>query len=204
MSVINLLPRYLYRGDSDPDNLRKLRETIKGGVILSNLCNGGNGREIFSKNLSTLINTHISVGWDKTHFLSFSSNEEVAFNYASTNQSFVELDNFDSEWDFALLRFDTSVLLENTFLEVGKGIYVSYFIPYCDEFQPKYKVILIDAFSHLKSLSNKITNLSSAINNAERDSEWLILPAHHFGHNGELTGKLDTNCISEKRIFKKC
>lgn len=45
-------------------------------------------------------------------------------------------------------------------------------------------------------------DLSTAISNAERDKEWLILPANPFGNIGELTSKLDTNCISDKRVFK--
>ena len=43
----NSLPnrRFLYRGDSDRKNERKLRETISSGVLLTNLSNGGNGNE---------------------------------------------------------------------------------------------------------------------------------------------------------------
>ena len=65
------IPKYLFRGDADPLNKRKLKETFKSGLLLTNLCNGGNGREIFNDSLESLVNKHIAVGWEKTHFLSF-------------------------------------------------------------------------------------------------------------------------------------
>ena len=59
---MNKLPENLYRGDADPENKRKLKETFKSGLLLTNLCNGGNGREIFSNSLENLINKHIAIG----------------------------------------------------------------------------------------------------------------------------------------------
>ena len=82
-----LLPKYLYRGDKDPHNHRQLRATINSGLLLTNLCNGGNGREIFSKPFGQLINKHIGIGWDKTHFLSFSTDESTAINYGCHNMT---------------------------------------------------------------------------------------------------------------------
>ena len=46
---MNKLPENLFRGDSAPQNKRKLKDTFKGGLLFTNLCHGGNGREIFSK-----------------------------------------------------------------------------------------------------------------------------------------------------------
>ena len=50
--VTKMLPQYLYRSDSDKKGDRKLKQTINSGVFLTNLCNGGNGREIFDNPLS--------------------------------------------------------------------------------------------------------------------------------------------------------
>ncbi len=197
------LPKSLYRGDADPQNKRKLKETFNSGLLLTNLCNGGNGREIFSNSLENLINKHIAIGWDKTHFLSFSTNEQTAFLYGGNGSDHFEVYDDLEQWDFAVLTFDTSRLIPDSINQIAEGIYKAEFFPTCKEFLPSYKVILIDTLSHLISLSNKSSlDFSAAIKNAKTDSEWLILPASPFGYNGELTAKFDTACITEKRIFR--
>lgn len=197
------LPKYLYRGDADPLKKRKLKETFKSGLLLTNLCNGGNGREIFSNTLENLINKHIAVGWDKTHFLSFSTNEQTALTYGGNNREHFEVyDDYES-WDFIILTFDTSLLIPDSIQQITDGIYKAEFFPTCKEFLPRFKVVLIDTLSHLISISGKSNvDFSSAIEKAKADSEWLILPASPFENNGELTAKFDTACISDKRIFQ--
>lgn len=197
------LPKYLYRGDSDSENKRKLRETISNELLLTNLCSGGNGRDIFSNPLSQLINNHISVGWDKTHFLSFSTNKQIAFYYGSNDKPSDEVYEFTERWDFALFSFNTSKLYSDSIKEISAGIYSAQYFPSCKEFLPSFKVILIDAYSHLKSMATRFSSdFRTAITKAEQDSEWLILPASPFGHNGELTAKFDTACITDKRIYR--
>ena len=85
------LPKNLFRGDSDKNNQRDVKTLINSGIIKTNLCNGGNGREIFNNSLGQLVNRHIGVGLDKTHFLSFSSNEQTAFYYGSYDKEFEEV-----------------------------------------------------------------------------------------------------------------
>lgn len=197
------LPKYLYRGDADPNNKRKLKETFKSGLLLTNLCNGGNGREIFNNSLENLINKHIAVGWDNTHFLSFSTDEQTAFSYGSNGSEYFEIYDDFEQWNFAVLTFDTSRLIQESINQITEGIYKAEFYPTCKEFLPSYKVILIDTLSHLISISNKSSlDFSAAIENAKKDSEWLILPASPFSFNGELTAKFDTACITDKRIFR--
>ncbi|MDC9721641.1 MAG: hypothetical protein PSN34_02555 [Urechidicola sp.] len=195
------LPKYLYRGDADPENKRKLRETFNSGLLLTNLCDGGNGREIFGKSLEHLINKHIAFGWEKTHFLSFTTNEQTAILYGRNGKEFIEIYDDREKWDFTILTFDTSILLPDSINQIETGIYRAEFSPSCREFLPTYKVVLIDTLSYLKRISvdNKI-DLSTAIKKAENDNEWLILPASPFG-NGEFTAKLDTACITERRIY---
>ena len=196
-------PKYLYRSDSDKENKRKLRETIKSELLMTNLCNGGNGREIFSNPLGQLINKHISVGWNKTHFLSFSTNEQTAFHYGSNDRQSDEVYEYNEHWDFALFSFETAKLFHDSITEINTGIYSAQFLPSCNEFLPSYKVILIDAATHLKNISLKNNlDLTGAIAKANQDTEWLILPAIPFGHNGEFTAKFDTACITDKRIYR--
>jgi len=197
------LPKYLYRGDADPHNKRKLKETFKSGLLLTNLCNGGNGREIFRNTLENLVNKHITVSWDKTHFLSFSTNEQTAFSYGANGREHFEVyDDFEI-WDFTILTFDTSLLISDSIQQISDGIFKADFFPTCNEFSPTYKVVIIDTLSHLISISNKNTiDYSTAINNAKKDNEWLILPASPFGYNGEFTAKFDTACITDKKLFR--
>ena len=198
----NPFPKYLYRGDSDTKNLRHLRETINSGLLLTNLCSGGNGSLIINSTLGQLINKHIGVGWDKTHFLSFSANEETAFFYASKNEQYEEIYDFQETWDFAVFTMDTTIIISESIKEIYTGIYTAKYFPICKEFLPTYNIILIDAFLYLKSIGGTNSDYKKAIEKAGGDQEWLILPSSPFGHNGELTAKLDTNCISEKRLFK--
>lgn len=200
---MKLLPRFLYRGDSDINNMRKLRETFSSELLLTNMCNGGDGREIFSNPLEQLINKHISVGWAKTHFLSFSTCEETAFHYGSLDKASDEVYGINESWDFAVFSFDTSRLIQDSIKEISTGIYSAQFIPACKEFLPTYKLILIDAVSHLKYISlQHHLDITEAITKANLDHEWLILPASPFGHNSEFTGKFDTACITDRRVFR--
>ncbi len=199
---MNQIPKKLYRGDADPNNKRKLKETFKSSLLLTNLCNGGKGREIFSHSLVQLINKHIAIGWNNTHFLSFSTNEQIAFKYGSNGKEFNETYNDQDFWDFTILTFDTDYLILESIKQIEVGIYKAEFTPSCKEFLPVYKIFLIDTVSHLKSIyDNSNINLSTAIKKAEIDNEWLILPANPFGNNGEFTAKFDTACITEKRIY---
>src|SRR5437764_15229151 len=70
----DMVPRFLFRGDADPHEERKLRSVYPDsfhGFLLTNLSNGGSGREIFTGPLVAAANRHVGVGWPKTHFLSF-------------------------------------------------------------------------------------------------------------------------------------
>jgi len=195
-----MFPKYLYRGDSDPKNDRNLKLTLNSSVIKTNLCNGGNGREIFNDTLYSIVNKHIHIGWDKTHFLSFSTDEQIAFQYANREKREYE-EIFDSQenWDFAVLTIDTSVLTYKR--QIATGIYCAHFYPYSREFQPFYRLILIDTYTYLKSNMFGSIDLSQAITKATESKEWLILPAMPFG-NGECSSKLDVACFKERRMFK--
>lgn len=194
------LPEYLFRGDSDPNNKRNLKSTLFNGLMMTNLCNGGSGKEIFNRPLQQSINAHVSIGWDKTHFLSFSESKDIALHYGCNDNNYEEIYDEKGDWDFALITFKTS-LLDSNIRQVGHGIYSANFIPTCKEFLPLFKILLIDVVTHLESLNILNTDLRDAIFKAERDKEWLILPAYPFA-NSEFSSKLDTNCISAIDRFK--
>jgi hypothetical protein len=200
---MQLLPRLLFRGDSDKLNKRLLKSTFKSELFMTNLISGGIGREIFSNTIGQLLNRHIATGWDKTHFLSFSTDEQRAFYYGSDGKPFDDVYYETENWDFAVLTFDTTLLIQDSIKEVDAGIYSAKFIPTCKEFLPTFKVILIDAVSHLKSIASKSNiDMKTAIANADNDKEWLILPVSPFNHQGELTAKLDAHCITDKRLYR--
>lgn len=197
------LPNYLYRGDSDQFGIRKLKANFKSELILTNLCSGGNGREIFNVSLGQLIGRHVGTGWDTSHFLSFSSEKKTAYYYGSAGKEYEEVYDESELWDFTVMTLDTTVLIQSSINKIGEGIYSAHFIPTNNIFLPTYHIILIDAFSHLQSISSRIkSDMTAAISNANKDKEWLVLPAAPFGHQGEFSGRLDAKCISAKELFR--
>ncbi|MFY0601954.1 MAG: hypothetical protein JXR03_19930 [Cyclobacteriaceae bacterium] len=204
METIDLIPERLYRCDSDPDGKRKLKQTFGKGEILTNLSNGGLGREIFQFPIENLIGQHVSPGWQQTHFLSFSEDEEIALRYSTSGSEHVEYYDNDEAWDFALMIFGKSQIRNKPIKEIAKGIYLCYYAPLLISNQPFACIILIDVVKHLQYQASLIErNFDTAITNAKRDKEWLILPASPFRDNpNELTSKLDEGCFVETRKLK--
>lgn len=195
------LPRYLYRGDSDMANKRQLRTTINHGLLMTNLSRGGNGQEVFQKPLVKLINTHVSIGWEKTHFLSFTTESEVAFFYAA-GKKFHYQTHTDDNWNFAIFTLDTSLFNPDSIEQVDTGIYKATYYPTCREFLPFFTVILIDVSTCLRNIQDSFNdNLINAISNADRDKEWLLFPATAMRDSSEYTSKLDTGCIAQKEVY---
>ncbi len=149
-----ILPQSLYRGDQDPVNKRDLKATLGSGLLLTNLCKGGIGKEIFNQPLKKSINAHVAIGWNKTHFLSFSENKETAFYYASNDKEYEETYEVKVPWDFTLMTFQTDRLTENSITQIDKGLFSAQFFPTCKKFLPSFKVFLIDVITHLKNIDN--------------------------------------------------
>ena len=81
-----MIPQLLYRGDGDTQKERSLRTNHPSsayGGLLTNLSNGGSGRDIFSSPLISTVNRHVNEGWEKTHYLSFSEERTRALAFAS-------------------------------------------------------------------------------------------------------------------------
>jgi hypothetical protein len=202
-SIITKIPKLLFRGDSDKQNFRKIKETFNSGVLLTSLSSGGVGKIIFKQPLNELIVKHIGVGWNKTHFLSFSSNKDIALKYGSDKENIEEVYNDNENWDFLLFTFSTELLIKEKIIEVSTGVYKAEFHPNCKEFLPTFTIILINCYDYLSHITegNKL-NFKKEINNAKKDSEWLILPANLMRNGFELTSKLDDACIIGKQKYK--
>lgn len=65
------------------------------------------------------------------------------------------MDDETSNWDFTVFTIDTTNLIQDSIKEISMGIFVAQFSPTCREFLPSYKIILIDALTHLKIITNK-------------------------------------------------
>lgn len=198
-----MIPETLYRGDADKNNSRQLKLHLKKRLLLTNLISGGNGNIIFSKPLIELVKEHISPGWGKTHFLSFSELKGRAFEFGEYEFKGERCQYFeeDNNWDFALLTFKTSHIINCDLLEAGvyKCNYEASFI----EFSDGYKFLFVNTAEYLKA--NKNLNTNSQIEKAEGDKEWLILPTNSILLNNnriEYSAKIDMGKSINYELYK--
>lgn len=213
-----MIPKLLYRGDADSQKKRGLRSCYPGSsysCLRTNLCNGGSGQAIFSLPLVSTVTNHVAVGWDKTHYLSFSESRDKALEFASGRSS-KRLEPVDgSPWDAALMTLDTDLF--TSCAEVTNGVYrctysgknifgssqlsiaenVARQLNNAPHAGCSVEILVIDVVSFLRTSPNPSRHVvPNAIANAERDSEWLVLPINlSEGVAGEFTGLLDDACI---------
>ena len=203
------IPNFLYRGDSDLKDKRLLKNTLHHYQLQTNLINGGDGREINEKPLLELINKHVDIGWENTHFLSFSENKETAIRFGinceiedveSRFSEYNEYFDYEREWDFALITVDTNKI---SFKKVGQGIYEGYYKPTLTEFRNyiQYKIFLLNVVECLDGF----LGYDKSKYNAKRDEEWLILPAtcKQLNIGIENSAILDGGIISEIQTYIK-
>ncbi|MBU0475428.1 MAG: hypothetical protein KKF62_14870 [Bacteroidetes bacterium] len=195
MDIFRKIPHNLYRGDSDSRNERKLKQTINQNCLLTNLSNSGSGREIFSNPLKNLVSKHISPGWSKTHFLSFSESKKISIKYGSRQNNNCILTNLD-DWDFVVIVFSKEFIIKETIRETDEGCFILEFCTASLEFHPVYKLLAINVYIYLCS-KNADNNLKEK---AKLDKEWLLLPLNRF--ENEYTSKLDMCCISSVEKYK--
>src|ERR1035437_239256 len=187
-----MIPKKLYRGDADKKNNRILKKNLRNRLLFTNLISGGIGKDAFNKPLIELVKDHISPGWDKSHFLSFSELEERAVFYGSNGfeSEIIPYDEEEDDWNYALLIFDTTQI---RILKVKeKGVYQCSYKASLIEFNGIFSFILIDTEEYLKS--NNILNTNIQLENVERDKEWLMLPTNFIYLNNnavEYSAKID-------------
>jgi hypothetical protein len=199
----DMIPKKLYRGDSDKKGDRILKKSVKEGMLFTNLISGGSGQIIFRKPLIELVKIHTNPGWAKTHFLSFSECENKArefgaFGFAGEHYPYY-VD--DDAWNFALLKFQTTILVDC--IPKEKGLYECSYIPSLKEFKNRLKVLLIDTVEYLKA--NSELDIDSQLINAEKDMEWLILPVNAILLNNkfvEYSAKLDMSNLIDYELFE--
>lgn len=199
------LIKALYRGDGDYQNHRQLKFTLTQGMVRTNLASGGIGREIFEQPLVSSIKNHVNDTWKKTHFLSFSEDIDraISFGKGRANKDcdcdtyFDPDDDTKDEWDFIILTLTEEKLLG--LREIECGVYSCYFIPGTKKYQPLYPLILIDVLTVLSNSPSRAPQDISALSNARRDKEWLILPAfpEDFVYAVENSAYLDCAVFSQ-------
>lgn len=168
--------------------------------------------------MTKLVEKHVNGTWEKTHFLSFTADRNVAELFASgpAGKRLSPLGSDAPDWDTAILTLDTRRL--STKEEEGVGIYRCTFkhrreisstwtvLSHALEIEENNRgdapvsVMFIDVLTVLNALPGRTEEVAQAIRKAERDHEWLILPLDPF--EGQLTAKLDDSCISRKEKFK--
>lgn len=205
-----MIPNILFRGDSDVLGKRNLRSDVGYHYLTSNLIRGGNGMAIFSEALWDLINRHVDTVWQTTHFLSFSKSEVKATEYAMHDLDktipYYEFDGMGAVWDYAIIEFNCNKL--EGINQIKTGLHEAYYEPELLSFArivSEIKIRIIDVGTYLKSLPNN-GSFQNAINKAERDEEWLILPYTPIHLNFDTTqhsGILDGGCLGRITKFSK-
>lgn len=218
-----MIPSKLYRGDADPNGVRRLQTCFPGsayGGLLTNLSSGGDGLAFVKASLSDLIARHVSPGWSATHFLSFSEHRTRALAFAAGAPSRQLIPSSPSAWGALLVGLDTTRFIESQ--QIGVGLYRCAFhrclegplttrsFPariarsYAKANPNPVQVLLVDAIAYFSaSLASGVQGLESALANSRRDAEWLVLPLDAAPEiQGERTCVLDDGCIENVECFR--
>lgn len=203
-----MVDKYLYRGDSDRNSVRNLRTTAPHGYLMTNLNNGGHGRTIDEQPLIDLINRHITKGWNTTHFLSFSEDEDTAFGFGMNSLDFETEERekyiespWNENWEFAISRINLS---DMRLKELSNGVYEGRYKTLNQLYAsvvPESRMILIDVVKFLADFDGFELTKSLSLN----EKEWLILPANpiKFVNGYEYSSLLEGGCIDEIKFYVK-
>ena len=199
----------LYRGDSDPQNKRKIHQlynpNINGGfsssnLLISNLNNSGNGKEIFNSPFHNLVIKHVGSEWHNTHFLSFSECEERAKYYGSEGgKNYIPYIEGDI-WGFFILTLSLNKLQNREISEIASGIYKVNYQTCLQEFNFQATILLINVIKYFTYLLNENVQFSETIFlNAKTDKEWLILPVNSFSN--QYSFKIAADIVSKIEYY---
>lgn len=214
----------LWRGDSDSLNSRLLRTTLPVAEgLASNMINGGNPFALSQQGFVQSITNHVSLGWQHTHFLSFSKNKQIAQGFAIGHSGKQLQRSNQQNWDTLIVELDMNRLTHIQSLAAGMDHYTFQELPLQQNliqiplfplglarqlaFQNRISsirnILMIDVHQHLTQLQTTGQSISQqAISNAQRDQEVLILPLDPIQGSGGSTALLDFGCISNIEYFK--
>jgi len=208
------IPGKLYRGDDDRYQVRDLKATLNHSQLQTNLLRGGKGHEIFDSPIIDLIARHVDPGWAKTHFLSFSEDEDTAKRFAlhcELDQVSDLIDEYqeyyenEKDWNFAIIEIDPGKI---SWKETELGIYEGFHEPSLlkfKEFPGVCSLMLIDVVTTAGRYPH-FSNHKQVMTNALRDKEWLLLPTSKVKLNAGLienSGIFDGYIISNITKYKK-
>lgn len=192
------IPPFLYRGDrsfrdvaekwEEDSKLREIYRTkptnndiekqdrffFTENKLYSKLLSGGDPYEIH-QSVIDLIKRHVEGKWDKTHFISTTSNIDVAkrfmleYSHEQIDIAKIDFENLDyycdrKYWEYVLVTIDLRYV---EFERVESGIYLGTY--------NNIECLLIHV------VESGIDKYSKTYLNATRDSEWLILPCEKLG-----------------------
>jgi len=209
-----VLPPFLYRGDSDPDKKRRLRSSEETGYLITNLGDGGDGREIFNHRFEELVVRHCTGQWRISHLLSLSKAPDTAKKFARGCECrpIVRLADDSETWATAVLTFDLAHLSRH--MEISPGVF------YCEyNTKPRFdirhplsiahavaeerRILIVDVVRHLRHVGTATKDSQRALANALRDLEWVILPINAVALEVgvEFTCRIETTIISQWEKF---
>ncbi|MCB9061369.1 MAG: hypothetical protein H6622_07610 [Halobacteriovoraceae bacterium] len=192
----------LYRGDSDPRLQRQLVTSLtrKEGLF-TNLINSGNPLALGQQPFINSLQQHITTSWGQTHFLSFSSDINVAEMFAKGPQNrtlssgsftnfntiIAEIDtnqfNMINNFNNGIIRYQYSLETDTSRIYPPQGLIQKIALDHV--YQPRLNkqvntvedIIIIDVVAHLNFLiSQGVQVNSTALQYAMNDKEFLVLP----------------------------
>jgi hypothetical protein len=187
----------LFRGESlsplryDQERVNRIKEFHRtGNGLWTKLGNRGDPYALARMGLVEAVRTHVCIPerFEKTHFLSFTSDETVALRYA-TSPAVEDPDDVspahrpDEGWTYT--RYAVFELRIEAREHVGAGIYRL-------RYNGAHLAVLIDASGYLAALPSASRTgalFEEAKSMATADSEWLVLPADPVG-DGTLSALL--------------
>lgn len=212
------LPPALYRGDADPCKTRSVVAQWGDGFLRTPMANGGDPFELLKHPFGTSLRRHVDTGWALTHFLSFSTDYDVARRYAA-GVGRRRLVQADAHWDTALFTFNldrvhvTDIREPGVYDAVFPGRRVAMDRPtFPMQFMRWYanhdkegqlvSILLVDAVTYLIAQVARAPELAAALEKARRDAEWLVLPLDPpLGDDSiDATALLDDALITCERL----
>lgn len=216
----------LYRGDEAGNST--LPNLYRTEGLHTKLINGGNPAYVSTVGLAESIRVHVSpnssverILTSKSSFLSFSSDRKIAAFYSSHGRpdDLVPVDGYgETRYIFALdvgelkgtadegvflseYDCDYSLVTPNTPTLNGLIGAVGVRCGICADGKKKHRLLIIDVVSYISSQPT-YANYTDAMRNADRDSEWLVLPVDYVPRLHGFSAKIHRSSVWSAEHFK--